>query len=1247
MHCVLGELKQSNRIQSRETMEISPYLSAIQCVYGQTPSDKYKELHSIATHIIVNESEKNEFINTDESKRVCPALLPYLRILVGNMLHQSDAVVKALKSDDVIVIKQALRARWFFNASNTLIRVDYFVENIMPYVSLRTRRKLIKTLANCLVTEPTKADEFFGSFSKLYDLEQVLPLIVACSENFIFEAILKLRINVPSRLLTVLYRRYPNLVIRYLQLGNNSNKTNMKDRKQHTISLVAYQAFLPLLVKNHTQVYVELYKRMLGFPYQRRKRLGNTRAEFFLKNAADTLIEKPEMFLHLLPLKLVSNKLSTQQFEAMYRNLLPDYENEFMFDHLKHYPEEKKLNLIREKYRKHYNTELPEVRALEFFDLRKLLPADEKEKICRKMIEPYLNRPDYYDHVYLLPPKEAIPLLKKLISKSSDKRLQYISAMIQSCEVYDSIDDLRDLLCYYNVQHKNEPAFVFLNFFDRLMNSFDLKTLPHTHWTILKEILQRAYVRGYFFTAPKVYEELFENAIHFYLKDCKTNAANEDSRYFLEQLVSAVLECYLEHNMKWKFISDCSELENDCLQKFLEVLPERYPVTHSAWDNFENKLSLVLYLVQTIHNFNVKNMYMVPSKKRYSESLTPTTMDSEGNEVRYTNFAIKSYKWLVKLMIDVLKSRDKITKKKTRTKYSRLRRILRKHDAQLYQMLVDNDSDLLYDCETSDAVVMLKQDSDKILSKWELYLKECKALLHGRSKSPKRFIKAMKWHQIIPIKFVEQCIYQIEDKDSILILGLLLEGDVFTKIAQVYLPKNKTLDLESGKPKQMYDMTMSLIKAVNYTNPPVALNVLYKFCQGDYVPLALQMLMIIGQRVPVNHTLEFAGKLVKNKTIAMKQLGIKLMFQVASKAESNMFLTKIWRTEKNESIRKVIMQMIFDLMQHSASLEIWELMKMCIHCLTADHVTALKRLNKIKFVDKNFVADLIVDLLKKLDEMPDDHMGVRSKAKFVSALTYSIDESIVHRLPEKLLLYITERVIFECNNNFIINLYILSDESKLEERLKNLIDFLKTVVNDYHRTIGNKARQCQMMIINGSDQSFDYVYEGFIGCFREFFKNLYEGLKDNEKKVVLKIRVVDEMLKFMTTSLRPLHLPYYYILMKIYKDSLDSETLEEFSIRFVESLKHFITEFGSEKILRTVAGVSELSLMRNSNDIFDIIEATMKVDQYLGSIFGILSLNRRCGHIAYSKKYHLLIKTWREINNDTVQALLNEVLISS
>ena len=1215
VHLVLGELKQ---LTIRKIMEVSPYLSAIQWVNGQSPGEKYKELHSISTQIMNNESEKNEFINTGKLKRVPSALLPYLRILVGNKLQQNHAVIEALKSGDATIIKQALRAKWFFNTSNALIRVDYFVKNIMPYVSLRTRLELIKTLASCLVNEPTKADEFFGSFADFYGLKKALPLIVACSEDYIFDAILKRRINLPFRLLAILYRRYPNLVVRYLQLGNDSNETNKADRQQHTISLVDYGAFLPVLVKNHTHVYVELHQKSTC-DKKRSPNLGSTRAKFFLKNAVDVLIQQPKVFLELLPLKLVTNKLSTQQFEAMYENLFPDNAREVMLDtmldYLKYYPEEKKLNLIKEKYRNNYNKELLEIQNITI-NLLKLLPAEEMEKIGRKMIEPYLNTPDYYDHLYYLPPKEAIPLLKEQISKTSSKREEYFGAMIRSCAIYNSMDDLHDLLCYYNVRHKNEKTHVNRAIFSELIHLFDLKTLPCIHWIVLMRILQHTYVRDHLSIGTgHVYKNLFENALHFYLKHCKTNIADEDSRNFLEKLIDIVLECCLEYDMKWEFINVGAELEHDCLQKFLEVLPEKYFVTHSAWENFENKLYLVSYIVQSIHNFNVKNKYMVQSKNRYSMVSTVAT-DSEGNEVSYTKFSIKSYDWLVKLVIDVLKSRCEATKKINRTKYSEFRRILQKHDAEFYQSLVDNDPDLLYDCETSDAVVILKRNSDKILSKWELYVKECKTLLYGRSKSPKRFITAMKWHQVIPIKFVEQCLKHIEDKGSILILAILLESNVFTDIAHSFVSR-LTLDLQSEAAKQMYDnLTTSLIKAMNCMNPP---NVL-EFC--DYVPfLASKMLRNIRQRVPVNRILEFAGKLIDNKTIAVKKLGIRLMFQVTTITEFRMFFTKLWGTEKNKLIRKMLVQIIFEI----------------IYSFLTDYdITPLiDDKNKIICIDKNCVADCIVELLKKLKKMPEDRMDIKLKKKFVTEVSCCIDESVVHQLPEEVLVDITKRVVFGKNTNFVIKYYILSEESKLEERLKNLIVILKEEAKSFDKPEEKQAYQYWTVSTNSN--------------FYEFIRYVYNILNGDREKVELKIKIVDEILKFMTTSLRPIQLPYSYILMKMYKDSLDSKTLEEWSTKFVENLKHIIKEFGSEVILRTaaeafktftdarswlIAGISE------RDRVFDIVESTMKVDRHLGSIFGILvryQFNR------YSEKYDLLIKTWREMDDVSVHALLNEL----
>ena len=58
--------------------------------------------------------------------------------------------------------------------------------------------------------------------------------------------------------------------------------------------------------------------------------------------------------------------------------------------------------------------------------------------------------------------------------------------------------------------------------------------------------------------------------------------------------------------------------------------------------------------------------------------------------------------------------------------------------------------------------------------------------------------------------------------------------------------------------------------------------------------------------------------------------------------------------------------------------------------------------------------------------------------------------------------------------------------------------------------------------------------------------------------------------------------------------------------------------------------------------IFEKVEATMSVDQHIGSILGIQTLDRCQVNDENCEKYDLLIKDWSESEDVTVQILLNQ-----
>jgi hypothetical protein len=1205
-------------------MEVSPYLLAIQSLDGQNPGDKYKKLHSIAAQIIKDDKEREEFISTGFTGRVQPAMLPHLRILVGNKLKLNDAVIEALKSDDAMIIRQALNAKWFYSSSNDIIHVDYFVSNVIPYISLRTRLELVKTLAHYLIGDSKKADDFFGCFADLFGEEKALPLIVACSENYIYSVVLKRRITLPSRILGILYRKYPELVIRYLQLGNEKNEKNKDDRKIHNISLSSYSSFLPMLVKHHTQEFVELFECSPN--YSKNMKLGSTRAEFFLRNATDVLIKKPRIFLNILPLKLVSNKLSTQQFESMFENLflkdVKDFSIEQMIDYLQYYPEEKKFGLLMSKYKLLYGEDLLEnFNTFACEDFYKLLPTDIKEEYGKRKLESFVGQRQHHNYIVCLPPKESIRLLKERIKIPSDvSRSEWIRQMIKSCAIYDSKEDLLDVLVYYYSRHMNEQAYVLHDFLDSLTDAFDIKSLSKAHWQVLKQIIRTAYTKGDLFaTSSYQYANFFKGALHYFLKQNKLETLLQNNE-FLDLLINIIVECYIEHDMQWNFITDCPEYERVCLQKFLTAIPEKYPQSFKIWDKNKIKLSVTSYLIKSMHDFNVRHFFM-KSNKRYN---TGIIMDTNNKEIKRMKLTINDYPWLMNFATDLIK-----IEASDATSFKEFRKILRIHDLEFYQNLIDDDPNLINDVESSDALVALKYDHNRILSKWKLYLNACKEKLQMGSRFAKCFVLAIRWYQEIPVKFVKQCFLELESKNSILILGILLEGEAFGKVIEPYLPRDKKINVECDNARNRYDIVSSLTKAINFSNPPVSFDIIASFCQGDYVALATNTLTNIAQRLPNDKVLGYANQLI-DKPISVKKLGIRMVFQVATNRELQAFLKRMWESEDNLSIRELVANKIYDVFKKSPGDETWRLINACFHGITSNDQKIIQNFLSPEGIDLSYVASYIQALFNKIDAITSDE---EIKEQWICTFIRMIDENIMQWLPEDLIIDIMKRHFFNYSTIFTVRAYLLSDIDKFEQRLLIIMNILRDEIKKFN--------------ISSSKSSRYYPANYHI---HTFIPLMIQQLLDKQNNA-MSVRAIDAALELFSTILHPYQDVKIYITLSMYKNYFEAETPKDFGAKFGKNVARFVNEFESAIIVSDIVEIMN-GFFNHANVYKDIkkldlkliiIKGLMESNEHYGALVGIKLIN--CYEMShYNNSFDELMQIWKGIDNITVKAVLSNLM---
>lgn len=1066
---------------------ISPYLAAIQSLQGEKPGEKYKQLNLIIKEIIANNQQEN--INT--LPEIPPALIPLIQVRVGIALKKSDVVVEALKSEDKTILHQALRAKWFFDSSNPLLEANYFLVNIMPYICIRTRFKIIKVLSQCLVGEPSKAEAFFRAFEILYGFQETQPLLPACSESFIFNQIVQRKMILTHNMLLTLYKRHPKLVIRYLNLGNYKNESNGNDRKIHSIDLNVHATFLPYLIRHHVHDFIELRKCS-----SRSVKLGSTFTAQFFKNAVDVVIKNPNAHVQIWPLKVVCRKLTQQQFEEMYANLFPEKWTHFnmynMLNTLRFYPQEKRLGLLTSLYKSKYKKDLfdsmgrilqseldlvHELLSTQLFEelfifvfpphvdyfkvetilsylytypaekkldlimktfktkygedllddvsrlvserFLRLLPPDTREIVAKKIVELYEEKsPEYYEWCTFMPLRECFPIFKEAISKSSDDMTRYafLKRLLICSSVYGRKEDLLNVLRYYNIRHKNERIEVLSLIFLDISAHFDLKKLDREHWQIIRELLQRAYVKNELtkLSCNQVGPLLGAAVYYLMLQETseKIEMIEEENKAFLDEIFDMTIHYNVEGpQSKWVFLINYPATQKYCLERLVNLLPEKYPPQHAVWQSLKGvnrKINTFCDIIDAIRYFNDRH--------------AKDPKDKGNAEKSFEKLSVSDYPWLPETAKELFNLTNCVNKKLFDTK-----RFLQRYDPDTYFSIIgggtgdDRNTDSLvpvpiYDIRCGAAWLQLKKNQATVLANWVDYLAECRERLKSNSKhggmAARRFLLTAKWCEDLPVKFVERCLTEIKEPGSMKVLGILLEGEAFGKLVTSYAPQEAKVDISHKDAKEHYTFLKSIPPAMNITNPPVSLDVIALYCQGEYTKLAIQAFTYTSQRVGKSKMMHFAETLVK-APVSVKKHGIRMIFRISSKDELREFVRKMILNEKHVSIRELLSRTVYERLAKTPNDENWEMVKICIDALTAEDEVPLNVFCEPKTIDNAYTRQYIELIFNKIAAFSDAELPKTAKTKLYCLVLYSISFSMAQRLPEDMILMIFEQFFFD------------------------------------------------------------------------------------------------------------------------------------------------------------------------------------------------------------------------------------------
>ncbi|KAK0080240.1 hypothetical protein PV326_008276 [Microctonus aethiopoides] len=907
-------------------MEPSLYLQAIQNVAGSTPGEKYETLNRIAREIVVLSQGQNDTIQVQLLLKVPEVLVPLVKVEIAKILRQPDGIVEALTSDDTFIFHCALQAKWFFDGSiENVTDIKYFQDRIFSCISIKNRHKLIAKLSIYLAANKKEniAEEFYLTLSDLHGVKVSEPLLLACSESFVWKTIIKRQLVLSVRIVGQLYQKYPHVIVKYLQLSKPSDEPYQ--RNLHVISICHYIDFLPRLINKHVNIYADL----IVANSVKKKILSRKCTKKFLKYGTEILIQKPDKFVPIMDLKVITSELTKEQFKLLLRNLFlinkSDKYLKFsfmeMYKYLEHYPSDEKVSFILSTYEEVYNESFLDQNDLIGSEVLKLLSPDDRVKVARKKLEKDPSWHRYYQYSKswrcYLPICESIPIIKNEINKTPlpERRTGLLEQLIYSCKVNNDEDALLKVLEYIESRHRNERGDILLDVFGTLLREFQAQNLSFHHWKILDDIMQLLHIKDQLKSRCHTTEKLFIAKIHF-------NLINKLS---ITEAIKSLFDIKIDCDSHWSILENYPEYERKCLEEFINILPSSAPKD-------ESKIEFISKFLYAINKFN--------------ERISCTKNEIEPIKV-------ENYPWLSAEISQIVSDGDDNYYTVRTLRYN-----LKVHNLNLYHAWVKEKTEIEVDLSSVEKFNKWMKNPDKIKIHWEKFLSECESITYH--KYARRFIKKCRWYQDLPIKFAEKCFKDLtENKDTqaLIVLALLYDGPAFERIINPYLPTSSVIDVASESAEKNYSIMKSIPRALSFVNPPVSLDVTLKYCRKNIIHMAGNWIQLLALQTPVDKLIPITIKLM-DQPVSISKHFIRIFIKIANINELHSVLMNLPRTEKHLTIRTLVFNKIFDLFVTNPSHITWLLLNEYIDRLTADDKEKLSTICHLHRIPNEYIWDI-------------------------------------------------------------------------------------------------------------------------------------------------------------------------------------------------------------------------------------------------------------------------------------------------
>ncbi|XP_014213950.1 uncharacterized protein LOC106643362 [Copidosoma floridanum] len=692
---------------------------------------------------------------------------------------------------------------------------------------------------------------------------------------------------------------------------------------------------------------------------------------------------------------IIHDDISVELFEQLFIKVFPTRLNDiyfgscfFILEIYVKYSKEQIFRLLDKASLENLGKSLfDDVFSLEIDDdfkkklLRLMSPENRALQVLKFLKKLHEKSNDYYAWYVYVPPKESLVTFKNAIAKSSDKtsRHRLIEHMVQSCAVDCSNDDLLDFLEYYNRRHKNEQTQLLCEIFEILHAYYDPSKFERSQFKALLELLWRVHTKGELTKYFELYHiKIFlDAAVHQILIQNEDNleSMGDENQVMLNEIFEIIVQfnwcsdwMFLKDNYElldrktlhcvWNNVERCLHFDRFCFEKLMSLLPQKFPSKHCPILLENSKLftkSKVAYrIIREMLRYNA----VIDNVKIYHDP-----------DCAIEKLSLKNYPRLLEIIKQSLQDQQC---------YGGLINMMRTHEPEIFHQYytrdeIVDDETIKREIKTGEAIVKLNKDQG-LIGTFENYLGACQELLKWNAKNgsvaARRLLLTTKWYKDLPSKIIESCLLDIKNPGSLKVLGIMLEGDVFSKIVTPFSPKNASFGIHHPDFKDYYVLLRAALSGMNLTSPPVSFDVINMFCLGDCVKLAQQTFTNTSERVTKSKFKRFAEKLL-DKPISVKKYGIRLLFKITTQEDMVAFIKRLWTNETHSSIRQMIASLVVKRFVLEPNDNNWELVQICIDALTEKDDEPFKVLSNVKKMNNYYKSRCIRQLLSKIKTFPD------------------------------------------------------------------------------------------------------------------------------------------------------------------------------------------------------------------------------------------------------------------------------------